>query len=379
MNESIAGQNGQVALKIFSPNMDDLQKAADEAKTALAEVQGVADLGIVKSGASPQVQVKPRREMLGRFGLSMVDVQSFLSSALGGRRVTSLWDEDRVFDVVLRLPGASRETTEQVLALRIPTPSGALVPLQSVADAKIGYGRAAINRENGQRYVGLRMNVRNRDLGSFVDAARLAVEQKVTRKPGMTMTWGGEFESKERSMARLRMVVPVALIITFGLLFGAFRKLSLALLVFLNIPLALVGGAIGLWVCDMPVSIAAAVGFIALVGQASLNGVLVLSAIEEHRAEGVAMDAAIVAGATARLRPVLMTASLAAFGLIPAALSTAIGSEMQRPMAVVIVGGTVSAALLSLVVLPAIYRIAMPLFERGERAGPSAADGAVLE
>ncbi|HRG98429.1 MAG TPA: CusA/CzcA family heavy metal efflux RND transporter [Polyangiaceae bacterium] len=375
VNENMAGQNGQVALKIFSPNMDDLQQAAEEAKAALAPVQGVADLGVVKSGEAPQVQVRPRREMLGRFGLTMVDVQSFLSSALGGRKVTTLWEEDRVFDVIVRLPGSARETTEQVLALRIPTPSGALVPLQSVADVKIGYGRAAINRENGQRYVGLRMNVRNRDLGSFVDAAKRAVDQKVTRKPGMTMTWGGEFESKERSMARLRVVVPVALVITFGLLFGAFRKLSLALLVFLNIPLALVGGAIGLWVCDMPVSIAAAVGFIALVGQASLNGVLVLSAVEEHRTAGLAMDAAIEAGATARLRPVLMTASLAAFGLVPAALSTAIGSEMQRPMAVVIVGGTVSAALLSLVVLPAIYRVAMPLFERGEAAEPPSPGG----
>jgi heavy metal efflux system protein len=375
VNESIAGQQGQVALKIFSPNMDDLQQAADEAKKALADVQGVADLGIVKSGEAPQVQIKPRREALGRFGLTMDDVQSFLSSALGGRRVTSLWEQERVFDVIVRLPGGARETTEELLALRIPTPSGALVPLESIADIKVGHGRAAINRENGQRYVGVRMNVRNRDLGSFVDAARKAVGQKVTRKPGMTLVWGGEFESKERAMARLRLVVPVALVLTFALLFGAFRKLSLALLVFLNVPLALVGGAIGLWLFDMPVSIAAAVGFIALVGQASLNGVLVLSAIEEQREAGVGIEAAVLAGANARLRPVLMTASLAAFGLVPAALATAIGSEMQRPMAVVIVGGTVSAALLSLVVLPAIYRVAMPLFERGESAEPTSASG----
>jgi cobalt-zinc-cadmium resistance protein CzcA len=214
------------------------------------------------------------------------------------------------------------------------------------------------------------MNVRNRDLGSFVDDARRAVEQKVTHKPGMTMYWGGEFESKERAMARLRVVVPVAMVITFGLLFNAFRKLSLAVLVLLNVPFALVGGAVGLWVMDMPVSIAAAVGFIALVGQAALNGVLVLSAIEEQRNSGLGIDAAIEAGANNRLRAVLMTAALAALGLVPAALSHAMGAEMQRPMAVVIVGGTVSAALLTLLVLPAMYRLAQPVFERfARRAG----------
>lgn len=364
VNENMAGQYGQVALKIFSSNMDDLQQAANEAKAALQTVPGVADLGIVKSGEAPQVQVRPQREMLGRFNLSMYEVQSFLATALGGRTVANLWEGARVFDVVLRLPSSTRETTLQLQGLRIPTQSGALVPLPSVAEVNLGHGRAAINRENGQRYVGLRMNVRSRDLGSFVDDARRAVLQKVTHKPGMTMYWGGEFESKERAMARLRVVVPVALVITFGLLFNAFRKLSLAGLVLLNVPFALVGGAVGLWVMDMPVSIAAAVGFIALVGQAALNGVLVLSAIEEQRSAGLPIDLAIQVGATNRLRAVLMTAALAALGLVPAALSHAMGAEMQRPMAVVIVGGTVSAAVLTLLVLPAMYRLAQPIFER---------------
>ncbi|HSO36126.1 MAG TPA: CusA/CzcA family heavy metal efflux RND transporter [Labilithrix sp.] len=380
VNENMAGQYGQVALKIFSPNMDDLQQAANEAKAALQTVQGVADLGIVKSGEAPQVQVRPKREMLGRFNLSMYEVQSFLATALGGRTVANLWEGDRVFDVVLRSPSSVRETTEQLQGLRIPTSTGALVPLTSVADVSLGYGRAAINRENGQRYVGLRMNVRSRDLGSFVDDARRVVEQKVTHKPGMTMYWGGEFESKERAMARLRVVVPVAMVITFGLLFNAFRKLSLAVLVLLNVPFALVGGAVGLWVMDMPVSIAAAVGFIALVGQAALNGVLVLSAIEEQRTAGLPLELAIQAGASNRLRAVLMTAALAALGLVPAALSHAMGAEMQRPMAVVIVGGTVSAAVLTLLVLPAMYRLTQPLFERlARRAAPARPSAATAE
>ena len=364
VNESISGQQGQIALKIYSTDMGELHDAAELAKEAISGVRGVADLGIVKSGESPQIQVTPKREMLGRFGMTMQDVQSFLGSALGGRAAAELWEGEKSFDVVLRLPGAARETTEQLADLRIPTPSGALVPLGAIADVQVGYGRAAINRENGQRYVGIRMNVRNRDLGSFVDEARKAVEAKVPMKPGMSMSWGGEFESKERAMKRLQLVVPVALLITFALLFTVFRSVALALVVFLNIPFALVGGALGLWAFDMPVSIAAAVGFIALVGQAALNGVLVLSAIEERRKSGLALDHAIIAGTNDRLRAVLMTAALAALGLMPAAFSRAMGAEMQRPMAVVIVGGTVSAALLTLFVLPVMYRAVARVLHR---------------
>jgi cobalt-zinc-cadmium resistance protein CzcA len=223
---------------------------------------------------------------------------------------------------------------------------------------KVDYGRACINRENGQRYIGVRMNVRGRDLGSFVEAARKSVNEKVQLKPGTTLEWGGEFESKERAMKRLALVVPVALVITLVLLFNAFRSMQLAILVLLNVPFALIGGAIGLWAFDLNVSIAAAVGFIALVGQASLNGVLVLSAIEERRKQGqLSLDESIVTGALDRLRAVLMTASLAALGLIPAAFSKAMGAETQRPIAVVIVGGTISAALLTLIVLPVMYRM----------------------
>lgn len=358
VNESIAGQQGQVALKIFSSNMDDLQHAAEEAKDALSKVNGVADLGIVKSGSAPQIQIKPRREMLGRFGLSMNDVQDFLSAALGGQTVSTLWEGERSFDVVLRFPEDSRDSVEKIRNLRIPTSQGALVPLDSVADVSVGYGRAAINRENAQRYVGVRMNVRNRDLGSFVHDAQKAVQAGVKKRPGLTMIWGGEFESKERAMTRLGLVVPVALVITFGLLFSVFRSVQQAALVLLNAPFALVGGAIGLWFFAMPLSIAAAVGFIALVGQAALNGVLVLTAIVQHRREGASADEAILQGAADRLRPVLMTAALAALGLLPAAFSRATGAEMQRPMAVVIVGGTISAALLTLIVLPVTYRLA---------------------
>lgn len=376
VNESMAGQFGQVALKIYSNDLEQLQGTAEKAVAALANVRGVADLAIVKTGEAPQLLVRPKREMLGRFDLSMQDIQSFLGTALGGRDVGELWEGDRVFPITLRLAGGARETPEQLTTLRLPTPSGALVPLTSVADISVEYGRAAINRENGQRYVGVRMNVRGRDLGSFVNEARESVDRAVGTEQGRTLTWGGEFESKERALNRLAVVVPVSLVVTFLLLFNAFRSASLATLVLLNVPFALVGGAVGLWGFGMPVSIAAAVGFIALIGQAALNGVLVLSAIEVHRINGVPIDQAILIGATERLRPVLMTATLAALGLVPAAFSRAMGAEMQRPMAVVIVGGTMSAALLTLVVLPVAYRIGvswmirmqelMPVLRRGD-------------
>ena len=371
VNESIAGQFGQVALKIFSADLEQLQSAAGKAQTALAKVRGVADLAIVKTGEAPQLLVRPKREMLGRFDLSMQDIQSFLATALGGRDVGELWEGDRVFPITVRLAGGARETTEQLAALRLPSKSGALVPLSSVADISVEYGRAAINRENGQRYVGLRMNVRGRDLGSFVDEARRSVREALAAEQGMTVTWGGEFESKERALKRLAVVVPISLLVTFLLLFNAFRSAALAVLVLLNVPFALVGGAVGLWIFHMPVSIAAAVGFIALIGQASLNGVLVLSAIEVHRINGLPIDQAILLGASERLRPVLMTAALAALGLVPAAFSRAMGAEMQRPMAVVIVGGTISAALLTLIVLPIAYRIGVQWMLRAKELMPS--------
>jgi cobalt-zinc-cadmium resistance protein CzcA len=362
VNENISGQFGQIALKIYADDLAELQRTAEVAKAALATVPGIADLGIVKSGEVPQLHIRPRRALLGRFGVTMADVQDFLSTALGGRPVGELWEGDRSFAVVLRLPERARDTVEAVESLRIPTPGGALVPLRELADVGVDRGRAAINRENGRRYVGLRMNIRGRDLGSFVREAQAVVATALPRTT--QVEWGGEFESKERAMHRLTVVVPVALALTLLLLFSAFGSLPLALLVLLNVPFALVGGAIGLWFAAMPVSIAAMVGFIALVGQAALNGVLVLSAIEERRKSGIALDEAIVGGAAARLRPVLMTAALAALGLLPAAFSHAMGAETQRPIAVVIVGGTVSAALLTLIVLPVMYSGAVRLQTR---------------
>jgi cobalt-zinc-cadmium resistance protein CzcA len=357
VNENISGQFGQIALKIYGDDLTSLQEIAEHTKAVIATVDGVADLGIVKSSEIPQLQIDPDRAALGRYGLDMEDFQHAVQAALGGQPVGVFWDGERRFDLVLRFPSAARDDVEKIRKLQVPVQGGATVPLETLARVSIGLGRAAISRENGHRYIGIRMNVRGRDMGSFVDEARARVGDAVPLPPGVTMEWGGEFESKERAMARLELVVPVALLITLILLFNAFGSFPPAVLVLLNVPFALVGGVAALAWVGMPLSVSAAVGFIALIGQASLNGVLVLSAILDQRRHGRPLDDAIRTGCHDRLRPVLMTAALAALGLVPAAMSHAIGSEVQRPIAVVIVGGTLSACALTLVVLPVIYRM----------------------
>jgi cobalt-zinc-cadmium resistance protein CzcA len=364
VNENISGQFGQIALKISGDDLVQLQDLAERSTAAIAAVPGVADLGIVKSSEVPQVRVEPDRQALGRYGLDMEDFQHILQAALGGQPVGVFWDGERRFDIVLRYPTAARDDIEKIRKLQVPVHEAITVPLETLAHVDVGLGRAAISRENGHRYIGIRMNVRGRDMGSFVDEARAKVAAAVPLPPGVTMEWGGEFESKERAMARLELVVPVALLITLVLLFNAFGTFPPAVLVLLNVPFALVGGVAGLVWMGMPLSVSAAVGFIALIGQASLNGVLVLSAVLEQRRQGRALDAAIRAGCRDRLRPVLMTAALAALGLVPAAMSHAIGSEVQRPIAVVIVGGTLSACALTLVVLPVMYGMWARLAER---------------
>lgn len=356
VNESISGQFGQIAVKLYGDDLVKLQAQAEKVKAVVATVPGVADLGIVKSGEVPQLQVVPDRVALARAGMTLGEFQHVFQTAIGGRPVDEFWEGERRFDVVLRLPLTERDDVEKLKKLRVAVEGGVTVPLETLAQISTGLGRASINRENGRRYIGLRMNVRDRDLGSFVEEARARVDKEAPLQGGQRIEWGGEFENKERAMKRLVEVVPVALLLTLLLLFKAFNSLWRAVLTLLNVPFALTGGIVGLWLFDMPLSVSAAVGFIALIGQASLNGVLVASAISERRAEGKDLEQAALQGAKDRLRPVLMTAALAALGLVPAAMSRAMGSETQRPLGVVIVFGTISACALTLVLLPVMYR-----------------------
>ncbi|QSQ27528.1 efflux RND transporter permease subunit [Pyxidicoccus parkwayensis] len=357
VNESISGQFGQVAVKLYGDDLKQLQEQAEKVKNAIAKVDGVADLGIVKSGEVPDIKVTPDRVALARYGMSLGDFQHVFQTAVGGRPVSEFWEGERRFDVVMRLPLSTRDDLEKIAKLRVPVEGGATVPLEALARVETGFGRASINRENGRRYIGIRMNVRGRDLGSFVTEAKAAVAKDAPMPAGSSIEWGGEFESKERAMNRLLTVVPVALVLTLLLLFKAFDSFGRAVITLMNVPFALMGGVFGLYVAGMPVSVAAAVGFIALIGQAALNGVLVMSAIAERREAGEELDDAIVHGSRERLRAVLMTAALAALGLVPACMSHGIGSETQKPLAIVIVSGTISACLLTLVLLPVLFRL----------------------
>jgi len=370
VNENISGQFGQIAVKIYGEDLDRLQDAAQKAETTIAGVVGVADLGIVKSGEMPQIAVTLDRPALARYDLDLADVQDYVETAMGGHVASELWEGEKRFDVTVRLPSATREDIGSIKGLMLPLKNGALIPISAVADVRIGTGRAAITRENGRRYIGVRMNVRDRDMGSFVREARSRVAAAVTLPPGYEITWGGEFENQERAMARLRLVIPLSLLITFLLLFSAFGSVWDCVLIMLNVPFALIGGVLGLAVARMPLSVSAAVGFIALLGQAVLNGVLVLASIKTRVERGENFYEAVVAGTRDRLRAVLMTALLASLGLLPAALSHAIGSETQRPIAVVVVGGTLSAAVLTLVILPVTYYWATRLKERLLRRAP---------
>jgi cobalt-zinc-cadmium resistance protein CzcA len=353
--ENISGQFGQIALKIYGRDLEQLQSLAEKAKGEISQVPGVADLGIVKAGESPLVAIRIDREALARLDLELDDVQDYIETAMAGHVASELWEDERRFDVTVRLPHSTREDVTAIRELPIPRQNGSVIPLAAVADVSLGVGRAAITRENGKRYIGVRMNVRNRDMGSFVEEARARVAGHVHFPEGYQSVWGGEFENQQRAMKRLGIVIPVALLLTFLLLFSAFGTIIDAVMILLHVPLALVGGVLGLAATGLTLSVSAAVGFIALLGQAVLNGVLVVAAIRARLLAGEDHFEAVTGGARDRLRAVLMTALLAALGLLPAAISHAIGSETQRPIAVVVVGGTISAALLTLIVLPTSY------------------------
>ena len=372
--ENISGQFGQIAVKIYGEDLAVLQKLAESSETEIGKVAGVADLGIVRASEQPSIAVVPDRDALTRWNLDLGSLQNYLETALSGHTATQYWEAEKHFDVTVRLPLSSRRSVEAIQNLRVPLADGSLVPLRAVASVALGASRAVITRENGKRYIGIRMNVRNRDLGSFIAEAQRRVGDSVKLPVGYEMTWGGEFENQQRAMKRLTLVLPLSLLLTFLLLFSAFGTVWDATIILVNLPVALLGGLLGLAMVGMTLSVSAAVGFIALLGQAVLNGVLVVSAIRARADAGQDLWTATIEGARERLRAILMTALLASLGLLPAAMSHAIGSETQRPIAVVVVGGTISSALLTLIVLPVTYYWAGKArnwFRRRRNGGPA--------
>jgi len=377
VNENISGQQGQVAVKIYGDDVGTLRKLAEAIEAEVAKVPGIADPGIVKASEEQVIGVSPDRKALAHWDQDLGSLQSYLETALSGHAASELWEGEKRFDVTVRFPRMARNDLAAIRQLRVPLKDGSLIPVAALAQVGMAKGPAAITRENGKRYIGVRANVRDRDLGSVIADAQRGVAAEVKLPVGYDMTWGGEFENQQRAMKRLALVLPLSLLLTFILLYSAFSSGLDAAIIMVNLPIALLGGLGGLALASMTLSVSAAVGFIALLGQAVLNCVLVVSAIRARRERGDDLWVAVVEGTRERLRAIVMTALLAALGLLPAALSHAIGSETQRPIAIVVVCGTVTAALLTLILLPVSYYWAHKL--RIRLQGPISSGGGTAE
>ena len=375
-NELISGVRSDVAVKVYGDDLAVMTQTAGEIAAVLTAIPGAADVKVEQTTGLPMLTVHLDREALARYGLPVADVQDLVSTALGGTTVGQIFEGDRRFDLVVRLPENLRTDLAALRELPLPLPAPALtppasgsplfapalqlrtIPLREVAQIEIAPGPNQISRENGKRRVVVTANVRGRDLGGFVAEAQARVTAAVPVPAGYWLEYGGTFEQLLSATKRLQVVVPVALMLIFGLLFLSFGQAKDALLVFTGVPLALTGGVAALWLRGIPLSISAGVGFIALSGVAVLNGLVMLSCIRALRAAGQPLDAAIEEGCLTRLRPVLMTALVASVGFVPMALATGAGAEVQRPLATVVIGGIISSTLLTLVVLPALYRLA---------------------
>jgi cobalt-zinc-cadmium resistance protein CzcA len=360
VEEAVAGVRGKVVLKIFGSDLARMRATLEQAKEALKPVPGIVDLDLYRDASTPQLQVRFDRAALARAGVAMEDAQRALETALAGRVATTMWEGERPVPVRLILPPAIRDDIEKIGAITIPAEGGSRVPLRDLADIRIANGIASINREGNSRYLALKFNVEGRDMGSVVKEAIATVSHKVQPPEGHYFVWGGEFENQERALARLKLVVPLAILTVLLLLYAAMNSGRSALAVLLTVPFALTGGAFALLVAGMPLSVSAAVGFIALLGQVSLMGLLVLSATESRRRSGEELEPALIAGASDRLRPVLMASMLAFVGLLPMALSSGVGSETQRPFALVVVGGMLTTLVIALWLLPVVYSYVTP-------------------
>ncbi|KRP74365.1 CusA/CzcA family heavy metal efflux RND transporter [Pseudomonas paralactis] len=363
-NELISGVRSDVAVKVFGDDMAVLNTTAGEIAETLQKLNGASEVKVEQTSGLPVLTINIDRDKAARFGLNVGDVQDTIAVAVGGRQAGTLYEGDRRFDMVVRLSDALRTDIDGLSRLLIPVPalagntSGQLgfIALSQVASLDLVLGPNQVSRENGKRLVIVSANVRGRDIGSFVEEAEAAITAQVKVPAGYWTTWGGQFEQLKEASERLRIVVPVALLLVFGLLFMMFNNLKDGLLVFTGIPFALTGGIMALWLRDIPLSISAGVGFIALSGVAVLNGLVMIAFIRNLREEGRSLPVAIHEGALTRLRPVLMTALVASLGFIPMALATGTGAEVQRPLATVVIGGIISSTLLTLLVLPALYQ-----------------------
>ncbi len=356
VDELLAGVKAQIAIKLFGEELGVLERKGREIESTIRGVTGASDVALEAVSGEAQIVVAVNRDEMARFGINGDDVMNLVSNAIGGQEVTQILDGQKRFAVYLRLAEPFRKNLEAMRNLLIPTPSGMLVPLSRVASVQVQEGPPIVSREAAQRRVVVQCNVRGRDLGGFVKEGMQAIDRNVNLPSGYYVVWGGQFENQQRAQKTLMVVIPLAILLIFVLLYLSFGSVRNALLILLNVPFALIGGIFALYLSGQYLSVPSSVGFIALFGVAVLNGVVLVSCINQLRREGRSLNEAIQAGCERRLRPVLMTATVASLGLIPLFLSRGIGSEVQRPLATVVVGGLFTSTLLTLIVLPTLYR-----------------------
>ena len=356
-NELISGVRADLGIKVFGDDLDQLLASANDVLEVVESMEGAADARVEQVTGLPMLSVHPKRMALSRYGLTVDDLQGLVAAGVGGENAGLIYEGDRRFQLVVRLPEDIRRDVDSLADLPVPLPDGGYVPLSEVAELELAPAPNQISRENGKRRVVVTANVRDRDLGGFVEEAQARIADDVDLPPGYWLDYGGTFEQLQSASQRLAIVVPVTLAIILALLVMAFGSLKDALIIFTGVPLALTGGVLSLWLRDMPLSISAGVGFIALSGVAVLNGLVMIAFIRDLWHEQGDLMKAIVEGALIRLRPVLMTALVASLGFVPMALNTGTGAEVQRPLATVVIGGIISSTLLTLFVLPVLYAL----------------------
>lgn len=356
IDELVAGTRAQLIVKLFGDDMEVLKTKAEQIGAVLDGIRGTADLVVERIGGQSYLSINIDRSKIARHGVNASDVLSIIEMSVGGKSATKFYEQNRAFEVAVRYPGEYRNSVETIGNTLVPTRGGYNVPLSQLANIEVIQGPVQISRENGLRRIGIEINIHDRDIGTYVAEAREAIRNRVALPPGYFTAWGGQFENQQRAMAKLMIVGPIAVGLILLLLFVTFGSIRLAMLVIFNLPFALIGGVLALNLAHLYLSVPASVGFIVLFGVAVLNGVVLVSRITQLRQEGVPVDEAVVRGCHDRLRPVLMTASIAIFSLIPMLYATGIGSEVQRPLATVVVGGLLTSTFLTLVLLPTLYR-----------------------
>jgi len=356
IDELLEGVRAELAIKLFGDDLETLRTEAEKVAGVVRTIRGAADVQVDQVSGAPQLVVRVDREAIARYGVNVRDVQETLKAAIGGQSAGEIFEGIRRFEILIRYPARARSTQEHIAALLIPGPRGERIPLADLATVTEVVGPRQITREKSQRFITIQCNVNNRDIGSFVDEAQKALKERVDLPPGYRVTWGGQFKLQQQANARLAVVVPVTLLLIFILLYASFASLKNSLLILMNIPLALVGGVVALWISGQNLSVPASVGFIALFGIALENGMVLVTYMNQLVRSGVSVSEASVRGACMRVRPVLMTAATTALGLIPLLFARGTGSEVQRPLATVVVGGLVTSTVLTLLVLPALYK-----------------------